>query len=82
MIRLTDLRGLNITPGSVASFVPRVSLGSSDVHEVVEELLHAVRQGGLSALVEQAAKFDGVDNLDPRIGSRELSQALRNWTKP
>lgn len=81
MIRLTDLRGLNITPGSVASFVPRVSLGSSDVHEVVEELLHAVRQGGLSALVEQAAKFDGVDNLDPRIGSRELSQAASQLDK-
>ena len=81
MIRLTDLRGLNITRGSVASFVPRVSLGSSDVHEVVEELLHAVRQGGLSALVEQAAKFDGVDNLDPRIGSRELSQAASQLDK-
>jgi len=81
MIRLTDLRGLNITPGSVASFVPRVSLGSSDVHEVVEELLHAVRQGGLSALVEQAAKFDGVDNLDPRTASTELSQAASQLDK-
>ena len=81
MIRLTDLRGLNITPGSVASFVPRVSLGSTDVHEVVDELLHAVRQGGLSALVEQAATFDGVDNLDPRTAGRELSQAASGLDK-
>ena len=81
MIRLTDLRGLNITPGSVASFVPRVSLASTDVHEVVDELLHAVRQGGLSALVEQAATFDGVDNLDPRTAGRELSQAASGLDK-
>lgn len=81
MIRLTDLRGLNITPGSVASFVPRVSLGSTDIHEVVDELLHAVRQGGLSALVEQAATFDGVDNLDPRTAGRELSQAASGLDK-
>lgn len=75
MIRLSDLRGLNLTPASVASFVPRVSRGNSDVHSVVDELMQSVRQNGLSALIDQAATFDGVSNLEPRTTPRELAAA-------
>ena len=75
MIRLTDLRGLNITPTSAASFVPRVPAGDSDLPHVVEELMLSVRHNGLSALVDQAATFDGVDNLEPLTTSAELSRA-------
>ena len=75
MIRLSDLRGLNLTPASVASFVPRVSRGNSDVHSLVDELMQSVRQNGLSALMDQAATFDGVSNLEPRTTTRELAAA-------
>jgi len=81
MIRLVDLRGVNITPATVGGFVPRVSQAGTDTQAVVEELMEAVRRDGSSALIEQAARFDGVDNLVVQVGKKELSRAASGLEK-
>jgi len=75
MIRLVDLRGLNITPATVKGFVPRVSLGAADTDAVVDELMEAVRTEGSPALIDQAQRFDGVNDLIIPVDKKELSRA-------
>jgi histidinol dehydrogenase len=62
MMKIRDLRGLNITRETAPGFVPRVSVGAEDVRDQVMELMAEVRRNGLAALVEQAERFDGVSS--------------------
>jgi histidinol dehydrogenase len=81
MIRLVDLRGLNITPATVKGFVPRVSLGAADTDAVVDELMEAVRTEGSPALIDQAQRFDGVNDLIIPVDKKELSRAASGLDK-
>lgn len=60
MIRITDLRGMNITPDTAPGFVPRVRIEGEDLVGVVTELMAEVRHGGAAALGAHAERFDGV----------------------
>jgi len=75
MIRLLDLRGLNITLSTVKGFVPRSAVNESGTHAVVEKLMEDVRREGVKALIDQAREFDQVEDLDPIVGKKELTQA-------
>lgn len=60
MIRITDLRGMNLTRDTAPGFVPRVHSEGEDLASVVQNLMADVRQSGKQALMSQAERFDGV----------------------
>lgn len=85
MIRISDLREMNITPETAPGFVPRVVIEGEDLAAVVRELMTEVTSGGVSALESQAQRFDHVsghclvvtrDYLD--LCLRELDDQLRD----
>ena len=85
MMRLVDLRGMNITRNSAPSFVPRVSVGVSEVEAVVSGLLAEVKREGSAALIRQAKDFDGVTDVqlsvsekDIRAAAKKLDRATKN----
>jgi histidinol dehydrogenase len=82
MIRLLDLRGLNITPATVMGFVPRVFQGEAETKELVDSLMEAVRREGSGALKAQSASFDGVDDLVIQVSAKELSRAAAVLSEP
>jgi histidinol dehydrogenase len=62
MIRITDLRGMNITRATAPGFIPRAQSDGEDVASVVKELMAEVRSGGSVAIARQTALFDGVSD--------------------
>ena len=77
MMRLVDLRGMNITRGSAPSFVPRVSVGVSEVEAVVSGLLAEVKREGSAALIRQAKDFDGVTDVQLSVSEKDIRAAAK-----
>jgi len=78
MMRLLDLRGMNITRENAPSFVPRATRGAAEVDASVAELIKRVRSDGLAALQEQALRFDNVADLVVEVSAKELRAAGKN----
>ena len=72
MIRISDLRGMNITPDTAPGFISRAIVEGEDLVAVVQELMTQVRQGGAGELASQAARFDGVPVHEPVVDPRYL----------
>ena len=81
MIRTEDLRGIALTAQNASSFVPRVSLGKSEVDSAVIELMAEVTREGSVALKRHANLFDGVEVANLRVPARALTGALSGLDK-
>lgn len=77
MIRISDLRGMSITPESAPGFVPRVVVEGEDLVAVVTGLMAEVTGGGVTALESQAQRFDQVSGHSIVVSQDYLSQSLR-----
>lgn len=73
MLTRIDLRGLD---GDVAELLPRPKAPSEGPVEAVREILHAVRNGGDSAVREFTERFDGVDLESTSVRSSDIAAAL------
>jgi len=72
MIRISDLRGMNITRDTAPGFISRALVEGEDLVAVVRDLMTQVRQEGAGELASQAARFDGVSNHEPVVDPRYL----------
>ncbi|MEO8282694.1 MAG: histidinol dehydrogenase [Pseudarthrobacter sp.] len=72
-----DLRGRGLTLAGLRAAVPRARQNTvADAEEKVLHIIDAVRQQGFSALSDLARRFDGVDQVHPRVPSYSLAKAL------
>jgi histidinol dehydrogenase len=78
MIRTLDLRGRCAAGERLdyRSLVPRASFDVDAAVEQVRPLIEAVRTDGETALIEQAARFDGVEIERVRVRPEALEAAL------
>jgi histidinol dehydrogenase len=78
MIRTTDVRGVarGGTPIDYRALLPRAALDVDAAVDAVRPLCEAVRRDGHAALVDQAARFDGVEITEVRVPARALERAL------
>src|SRR5262245_10244091 len=72
MIRRVDLRG----SADPSGLLPRARLDVSAALEVVTPICAAVRRGGVTAIKEMTARFDGVDLTTTRVSKEALDDAL------
>lgn len=77
MIRITDLRGMNITAQTAPGFVPRVVIEGEDLVATVTALMAEVTKGGVEALEQQAERFDKVSGHSIVVRQAYLSECLR-----
>jgi histidinol dehydrogenase len=75
MIRITDLRGMNITRDTAAGFVHRAGSDSADLTERVAELMNQVRREGEAGLRDQATSFDAVSGHHIAVDPGYLSSS-------
>jgi histidinol dehydrogenase len=78
MIRISDLREVNITPESAPGFVPRVFVEGEDLVAIVSKLMAEVTTGGAQALESQAQRFDQVSGHSLVVSEDYLTQSLRD----
>jgi histidinol dehydrogenase len=78
MIRITDLREVNITPENAAGFVPRAVVEGEDHVAIVSELMAEVTARGVEALESQAQRFDQVSGHSLVVSEGYLTQSLRD----
>jgi histidinol dehydrogenase len=78
MIRISDLREVNITPESAPGFVPRVVVEGEDLVAIVSKLMAEVTTGGAQALESQAQRFDQVSGHSLVVSEDYLTQSLRD----
>jgi histidinol dehydrogenase len=78
MIRTLDLRGRRAAGERLdyRSLVPRAQLDVDAAVEAIRPLVDAVRSDGEAALIEQAARFDGVEIDRARVPQQALDAAL------
>jgi histidinol dehydrogenase len=78
MIRTLDLRGRRAAGERLdyGSLVPRAQFDVDAAVEAVRPLVDAVRRQGETALIEQAARFDGVEIDRVRVPEAALDAAL------
>ncbi|MCU1434246.1 MAG: histidinol dehydrogenase [Pseudarthrobacter sp.] len=75
--RTVDLRGRGLTLAGLRAAVPRARQNTvADAEEKVLEIIKAVRQQGFAALSDLALRFDGVDQVHPRVPAEALAKAL------
>ncbi len=74
MMRRIDLRGLGADAS--ASVIPRADVDVAATVEVVRPICEAVRERGLEAVLEYAARFDGVELTDIAVPRHEIDRAL------
>jgi len=67
-----DLRGVTDLQGAL----PRPDARGPEPVDAVREILTQVREQGDAAVRELTARFDGVDQADPRVPTDELERAL------
>lgn len=76
-MRTLDWRGLSLEDRAFEAELPRVVASEFDVAGAAAELIDQVRVGGGAALLEQAARFDGVAprsvRLDPVIAKASVN---------
>lgn len=77
MIRISDLRGMNITAQTAPGFVPRVVIEGEDLVATVSALMAEVTSGGVEALEQQAQRFDKVSGHSIVVRQEYLSECLR-----
>jgi histidinol dehydrogenase len=77
MIRISDLREMNITPETAPGFVPRVVIEGEDLVAIVSELMAEVTSEGVGALESQAQRFDHVSGHSLVVTQDSLTQSLR-----
>ena len=75
--RTVDLRGRGLTLAGLRAAVPRARQNTvADAEEKVLGIITAVRQQGFAALSDLALRFDGVDQVHPRVPAESLAKAL------
>jgi histidinol dehydrogenase len=82
MMRRIDLRGSAAAEPTGATVdyravVPRADTDVAGTLEVVRPILDEVRQRGLEAVIEFAARFDGVEQQDVAVPAEAMAEALR-----
>ena len=71
-----DLRGRSLGPAELKAAMPRADTTFDAATGAVEEIIGKVRADGFAALAELARKFDGVEQLHPRVPAAALDEAL------
>jgi histidinol dehydrogenase len=75
--RTVDLRGRGLTLAGLRAAVPRARQNTvADAEEKVLQIIDAVRQQGFAALSDLARRFDGVNQVHPRVPAGSLAKAL------
>jgi histidinol dehydrogenase len=75
--RTVDLRGRGLTLAGLRAAVPRARQNTAaDAEEKVLDIIKAVRQQGFAALSDLALRFDGVEQVHPRVPAESLAKAL------
>lgn len=75
MIRRIDLRGAS-APVDYRTAVPRAELDVEGALHAVRPICEAVREGGVPAILELSARFDGVQQTDIAVPPAALAEAL------
>ena len=76
MIRTVDLRGKALNKAGYNAELPRALLDVAQAMALVEPILHRVKTGGESELIELAQEFDGVTPASIRVPQQALDSAL------
>lgn len=71
-----DLRGRRLGTAELKAAMPRAATTFDAATGAVEEIIDKVRTNGFAALAELARKFDGVNQLHPRVPDAALDTAL------
>ena len=75
--RTVDLRGRDLTLAGLRAAVPRARQNTvADAEEKVLDIIRAVRQQGFAGLSDLALRFDGVEQVHPRVPAESLAKAL------
>ncbi len=75
-MRMTDLRGQQLSRSELLKLVPRAAMGAEVAVERVRPLVAAVAERGEAALREQARDFDGVEGHALRVPVDAISGSL------
>lgn len=72
-----DLRGRRLSLAELREAVPRARHETvADAEQKVEAIITDVRERGYAALTELALRFDGVEQVHPRVSAEALQSAL------
>ncbi|MBF4577360.1 histidinol dehydrogenase [Frondihabitans sp. VKM Ac-2883] len=72
----TDLRGQTLSPSQLLALVPRAVGDVNDATEAAAALIADVRQHGVSALLDQAERFDRVRPPALRVPQADIDKAV------
>ena len=76
MIRTVDLRGRSLSKFEYQSALPRASMDVAQAMELIQPILHRVKNGNESDLLALAQEFDGVLPPSIRVPQSALDSAL------
>ncbi|RPE74939.1 MULTISPECIES: histidinol dehydrogenase [unclassified Frondihabitans] len=76
MMTTTDLRGQTLSPSQLLALVPRAVGDVNDATEAAAALIADVRQHGVSALLDQAERFDRVRPPALRVRQADIDKAV------
>ncbi|MFJ6679647.1 histidinol dehydrogenase [Microbacterium sp. NPDC091382] len=76
MLRTIDLRGRAVTPADLLAAVPRATAARDEALTTAAAVVSDVAARGETALREQAARFDGVEDHAVRVPTTHLDEAL------
>jgi histidinol dehydrogenase len=76
MMTTTDLRGQTLSPSQLLALVPRAVGDVNDATEAAAALIADVRQHGVSALLDQAERFDRVRPPALRVPQADIDKAV------
>lgn len=79
LVRLVDFRGRPATRATVQSTIPRARLNLEAVTPAAAETVAGVRKGGFTALVDYAARFDGVQMETLRVSASAIAAAFASF---
>ena len=75
--RTVDLRGRRLSLAELREAVPRARHETvADAEQKVGAIITDVRERGYAALTELALRFDGVEQVRPRVSAEALQSAL------
>ncbi|WP_435745681.1 histidinol dehydrogenase [Microbacterium sp. PMB16] len=75
-MRSIDLRGRELSPSDMLAAVPRAAQARAEALEAATRIVDDVRERGVTALREQAERFDGVTGHAVRVPESHISEAL------
>ncbi|BDZ47338.1 histidinol dehydrogenase [Naasia aerilata] len=82
MMQLVDLRGRRPSRAELIALVPRPETDPARAAAAAQALIDEVRSGGEAALLDQAARFDGVRPERVRVSGAELDAAVAGLAAP